>query len=329
MEKVSVIIPVYNVEKYICKCLDSVLNQTYKNIEIILVDDGSLDGSGKICDDYAKKDDRIKVIHKENGGLSSARNAGLDVISGKFVAFFDSDDYVCINLIEEVVAKLKETEADVCIFSHFTTNGESEIAHSLPLDKELYNKEEIKNSIIPMFIGEKNADEPALQGFVCRQIFKREAIGNLRFRSEREYYAEDVVFDLEFYINANKLSVVNKPFYYYRYVASSLSNKYRKNLFGKLEKLIKFKQEIVEKNNIPDCNERLNRSVFRATLGGILNVKKASELTKKEKKLEINKIVSNPLVKNAIKKVKTSGLKEKVFSILVRLKLTTLILTLI
>ena len=93
-ELISIIVPVYNVEEYLKECIDSIINQTYKRIEIILVDDGSTDKSGKICDDYAKIDKRIKVVHKENGGLSDARNVGISVSSGKYIAFVDSDDWV-------------------------------------------------------------------------------------------------------------------------------------------------------------------------------------------------------------------------------------------
>ena len=98
-ELISIIVPVYNVEEYLKECIDSIINQTYKRIEIILVDDGSTDKSGKICDDYAKIDKRIKVVHKENGGLSDARNVGISVSSGKYIAFVDSDDWVEKNYV--------------------------------------------------------------------------------------------------------------------------------------------------------------------------------------------------------------------------------------
>ena len=110
---VSVIVPIYKVEKYLGKCVDSIINQTYKNLEIILVDDGSPDNSGKICDEYAKKDNRIKVIHKENGGLSSARNAGLDVATGEFIAFVDSDDRIHLDFVEKLYRAIKEENADI------------------------------------------------------------------------------------------------------------------------------------------------------------------------------------------------------------------------
>ena len=101
MEKlISIVLPIYNVEKYIEKCMDSVLNQTYKNIEVILVDDGSPDRCPKICEEYAKKDNRIKVVHKENGGLSDARNAGIKVANGEYITFIDSDDYIDQDYVE-------------------------------------------------------------------------------------------------------------------------------------------------------------------------------------------------------------------------------------
>ena len=227
---ITVIIPVYNVEKYVAQCLDSILGQTYTNLEIILVDDGSTDASGRICDEYANLDTRIKVIHKENGGLSSARNAALDIATGEYIAFVDSDDYLALDTLEKCHAKLLKTNADVCMFSHYIVNATSQAANTLPFDKEFYNHEEVKSIIFPKFFGKTKTDSE-LEGFVCRQIFKREIIGNLRFRSEREYFAEDVVFDIELYKKVSAFCVIDEPLYYYRYVSSSLSNKYRENLF--------------------------------------------------------------------------------------------------
>ena len=112
---ITVIVPVYKVEKYIRKCIESIINQTYKNIEIILVDDGSPDDCGKICDEYAKKDNRIKAIHKENGGLSDARNKALDLTNGKYVIFVDSDDYIEKNAIEYLYQLMQKYNTDIAI----------------------------------------------------------------------------------------------------------------------------------------------------------------------------------------------------------------------
>lgn len=135
-DKISVIIPVYKVEKYLDECLKSVVNQTYKNLEIILVDDGSPDNCPKICDEWAKKDNRIKVIHKENGGISDTRNIGLRAATGKYLSFVDSDDYIEKNLYEMAIKKIKENDAQVFIFGRSYLYGEK-IVNSTNNDTEL------------------------------------------------------------------------------------------------------------------------------------------------------------------------------------------------
>lgn len=121
---VSIIVPVYNVEKYVSGCITSLLMQTYRNLQIILVDDETPDNSGKICDDFAEKDERISVIHKKNGGLSSARNAGIDVANGDYIMFLDSDDYLAENAVEMLVCANKEDDADIVQFDFFETDKE-------------------------------------------------------------------------------------------------------------------------------------------------------------------------------------------------------------
>ena len=110
---ISVIVPIYNVEKYLDRCVGSIINQTYKNLEIILVDDGSPDNCPQMCDDYAKKDSRIKVVHKENGGLSDARNAGMKVATGEYVSFIDSDDYISLDFYETLLETIVDNDSDI------------------------------------------------------------------------------------------------------------------------------------------------------------------------------------------------------------------------
>lgn len=141
-ELISVIIPVYNVEKYVNRCVESVLNQTYKNLEIILVDDGSTDNSGKICDNYSKKDKRVRVIHKKNGGLSDARNAGIDIESGKIISFIDSDDFVELNFIEKLYGWMKNSNADIscCSFDLYFENSNKYVLQNFSKIEQKYNK---------------------------------------------------------------------------------------------------------------------------------------------------------------------------------------------
>ena len=126
-ELISIIVPVYKVEKYLDKCINSIVSQTYKNLEVILVDDGSPDSCGKMCDEWTKKDTRIKVIHKENGGLSDARNFGLDCAKGKYIQFVDSDDYIEKDMIEFLYKNLKENNADISICSNYMVDEENVI----------------------------------------------------------------------------------------------------------------------------------------------------------------------------------------------------------
>ena len=224
----------------------------------------------------------FRVVHKENGGLSLARNVALDKAKGEYIAFLDSDDYLDSNALKKCMAKLLETNADICMFSHYTTNGVEHIAHTLPLEKEFYTKEEVRNIIFPKFFG-KTKNDAELEGFVWRQIFKRNVIGNLRFRSEREYFAEDVVFDLELYSNVTSLCVLNEPLYYYRYVETSLSNKYRENLFEKLQRLISLMFQAAEKNGLENIKERILNCAYRFALYGCRNLKNATFFTKKQK----------------------------------------------
>ena len=118
---ISVIIPVYNVEKYLRRCIDSVINQTYKNLEIIIVDDGSTDNSSNICDEYTNKDSRVKVVHKENGGLSSARNVGIELAKGDLIAFVDSDDYIELEMYEKLKENMDKYDSDIAICQYYNS----------------------------------------------------------------------------------------------------------------------------------------------------------------------------------------------------------------
>ena len=172
MAEISVIVPVYNVEKYLNKCVDSIINQTFKDIEIILVDDGSTDSSPKICDDYTKVDSRIKVVHQKNSGLSAARNTGIRQSSGKYLAFIDSDDYISKDFCEILYNSITREKADVsCInletvredgYVIVTTNDKDKLQSNYK--KYVYNKKQILKEIL---LREK------IDSRVCTKLYKR------------------------------------------------------------------------------------------------------------------------------------------------------------
>lgn len=210
---VSVIVPVYNVENFICECIDSILNQTYNYLEIILIDDGSKDRSGELCDKYANIDNRVTVIHKKNGGLSDARNYGLNIASGDFVSFIDSDDYVDNNYIEELLMAIVSNNSDIAVaaIQHFN-------------EKRMLNKRKIetecslsKDEAIKELFYSKN-----ISNSVCNKLFKRHLFDNIRFPINKLYEDEYVTYKL-FHL-AQKVSFVNKVSYYYRFNAKSITH---------------------------------------------------------------------------------------------------------
>ena len=154
MPKVSVIVPVYNTEQYLKECVDSLLKQTLTDLEIILIDDGSPDNSAYICDEYAKLDSRVKVIHKENGGLSSARNAALDICKGEYIGFVDSDDFVEPTMFEELYNSAINYNSDISICALSTFSEKSIIPKMLPFEKEVYKDSDIMKCFFVPLLGE-------------------------------------------------------------------------------------------------------------------------------------------------------------------------------
>ena len=196
--KFSVVLPIYNVEKYLNRCLDSVMNQTYKKLEIILVDDGSPDSCPQMCDNWARVDDRIKVVHKKNAGLGEARNSGLDVATGDYIAFFDSDDYIDTRLFEELYTVIISDNPDLIEFGHHDVDRQGNITRTFipktPLEK--YEGKEVLSQFLPELICTDpktgTASDLLMSAWSC--LYRRQLLVecNFHFVSEREYISEDV-----------------------------------------------------------------------------------------------------------------------------------------
>lgn len=202
-EFISIIIPIYNVEKYLCECLDSVINQTYKNLEIILVDDGSYDGSAQICDEYSKKDNRIKVIHKENGGISSARNVGLNVAKGKYISFVDSDDWVENKFIEDLYSYANKDTIVCCAYNRIE-NGKI-VIHGLGkliICDKLKFVNLLKDSELKGFIG-KDIDH--LGSSLWNKLFPAWIFQNVRCPDGKN--SEDIFIILKLFNKINKVII--------------------------------------------------------------------------------------------------------------------------
>lgn len=225
---VSVIIPVYNVEKYFGRCIESIVNQTYKKLEIILVDDGSVDSSPEICDDFALKDKRIKVIHKENAGAGLARNSGLDIASGEYVLFVDSDDYIDINTVEKCVGAAEKDGSQLVIYGRTDadTSGRT-FVQPVKTDIYVFRDRDVTEKVFAGLFTHS-------MGFgvgVCGKLISMQAIrtGNLRFRSEREILSEDAFFLTELFAFVNSVSIVPENYYYYVTNGNSFSRTFKSN----------------------------------------------------------------------------------------------------
>lgn len=197
---ISIIVPVYKVEEYLDRCVESLVNQTYTNLEIILVDDGSPDNSGKLCDEWALKDKRIKVIHKENGGVSSARNIGIDNAKGEYIGFVDSDDYVSLDLYKDVIESFN---SDIDFVSWGISSDEEELKIENN-NKTLLSQKEMLCSIFPW------------GGSSCTILFRNVKIQDNKLRFNINYkYGEDLLFVINYLKDVNNGICLSKKYYYY------------------------------------------------------------------------------------------------------------------
>ena len=206
---VSIIVPIYKVEPYLRRCLDSIVNQTYTNLEIILVDDGSPDGCPQICDEYAAKDNRIVVIHKENGGLSDARNAGLDICKGEYISFVDSDDLLDLKAMEYMLNT--GTDVDIVISNVKMFINDEEISNS---NKTHCNSSSFKIIGSDDLLLRLCKDGDAYLRSAWGKLFKKELFSNIRFPKGKLY--EDMYVNYRLYYKAFQSTFISIPLYYYR-----------------------------------------------------------------------------------------------------------------
>lgn len=247
---VSVIVPVYNVDRYLHRCIDSIIAQDYENLEIILVDDGSTDSSPVICDDYASKDSRIKVYHRENRGVSSARNFGVEASNGKYVSFIDSDDYIASNFISTLYGKIIEYAADisVCSYYEFTDNKIKDTSfNSLKKDLVLTNLEAMRDIFtLPNYT----------KVVPWNKLYKKEIFQNNSVIYPINRRHEDDATTYKLYYYSNKIVYCNIPlYYYYQSSTSFMGQKYHAQ---RLDILLALKEteEFVKENNI-DLNQEV------------------------------------------------------------------------
>lgn len=213
--KVSIIIPVYNTEKYISKCIDSIIGQSFTDFDLILVNDGSTDNSGGICDNYALKDERISVVHKPNEGQSSARNAGLDIASGEYISFIDSDDWIDPDFYHKLLDYADAQGADIAACNLYVVNQWDETRPFTPdARSKVYSRGEAIEEIFSNKI---------LTFSPCNKIYKRHVFDDLRF--DQNIILEDMDLSYQIIHRANKIAYLEEPLYFYRYNSDSTLRK--------------------------------------------------------------------------------------------------------
>lgn len=209
MEKISIIMPVYNAEKFLNQSIESVLNQTYKKFELIIVDDGSKDSSGSICDEYAKKDQRIKVIHKRNGGSSTARNKALDIADGKYIMFIDADDFFEPNSCKVLYNEIEKRKADYVIGNYIHTNYEGEKWENPLFNPEIYDN-------FKLSITDYKKSFFVMNSVIWNKIIRRDFIEKNHLRFIKSDIAEDAVFSIYCYTHSDNGYFINDVIYNYR-----------------------------------------------------------------------------------------------------------------
>lgn len=245
---VSVIVPIYNVEKYLPKCIDSIINQTLKEIEIILIDDGSTDRSGAIADEYSKKDSRIKVIHKENAGQGSARNKGLEIADGYYIGFVDSDDWIDCDMYEKLYSKAISLKSDMVVCSRKLFDENALLKGEVYVENNEFTN--INRNIVNYVVDELFYPQTVL---VCNKIYLNKIIkkANIRFDSVDKVGSEDALFNYKFLLNSNNVSTERDTFYNGMERMNSTTRKYKfgamKRTAGLIESIYKYSEQLGKK----------------------------------------------------------------------------------
>lgn len=289
--KVSIIVPIYNVEKYLDRCMQSLLNQTLKDIEIIMVDDGSPDNCPRMCDEYAKKDSRIKVVHKKNAGLGFARNSGLDVATGEYIAFLDSDDYVAPNMYETLIHEIITQKADaVFCGTRLEFKKDHYIINKELSETKIWVGESISDFYLNMIASAPYVKKERLYEMsVWRGLYKKNIIDNndLSFLSEREYASEDLPFNIDYLRCCKKVILLPNILHTYCLNNVSLTKTYHKEKFYRFVKLYYWLEN--KTFDVDLSKKHINRFLIGYTRSHIRSLIR-SKLSKKEKIHILNNI---------------------------------------
>ncbi len=316
--KVTVVVPIYNVESYLNRCVESIVNQTYKNLEILLIDDGSPDNCPQMCDEWAEKDSRIKVIHKQNEGLGMARNTGIDNATGEYICFIDSDDYMNENLVQKSMNMITENSCDFVVYGFCdVTENEQFLCNYIPSpSKQIFTGEDIKNLFVKHTFASEyyNNENWTLRLSAWNCIYSMRVIKSINFKfvSEREIISEDIYSLLTLYPHFKKVGIVSEMLYYHRVNSQSITHKFRKDRIAQLDNLYVKLIELCDDLNYDEETKCLMSNPYLSGIIGALKmIVDEKSLSEKEKKSLYNSTLNSSIFKKAVNKV---DLKSEKFS---------------
>lgn len=239
MTKISVIVPIYNVENFLCQCLDSIIAQTYKDLDIILIDDGSTDNSYQIAKEYADKDNRIRLIHQENKGLVTTRNIGISLARGEWIGFVDSDDWIAPNMYEELASYMEKYNCDLVSSDIMRLEEGREpyvVFDNYP--RGLYTRKEIEERIFPTMIHDYSISDKGLRCFLVTKLFRKDILDEISNEMDtRVFYGEDAMRCYRYMLRCKTVYLVRQAYYYYKIQASSLSFVFNEKLMLSIYRL--------------------------------------------------------------------------------------------
>ena len=245
MKMFSVIVPIYGIEPYLCQCVDSLLMQSYENFELILVDDGSPDRCPEICDSYVQKDRRVRVIHKPNGGLVSARQAGIQAAMGEYVDNVDGDDWVSPQMLERMQLRIMESGADIVMMSHYLAYEDRTVAVAQTFPNGFYDKAAMEREIYPNML--LNEEMQHIDYFLCAKAFRRSLITPYQLAVDRRIsFGEDAACLMPALFAAQSIYISDEPLYYCRNRLTSISRNFQPKLYEHLIYLSQSLEKLAE-----------------------------------------------------------------------------------
>lgn len=307
---VSVVLPIYNVEKYLPKCLDSVLGQSYNNLEIVCVNDGSLDGSAQIVEEYMKKDGRIVLINQKNQGLSGARNTGIEAAKGEYIVFLDSDDWIDPETVEVAVDEATKENAQLVMWSYVREFPTASVPKDVFCEARIvFDGDDMKNHLhrrMAGLVGAELSDPGNADSAVTAwgKMYRTECIKGCRFVDTKTIGTEDALFSLQALCNIEKAVFINRHFNHYRKDNdTSLTRKYKPELFSQWQELYSRMDAVIKENGLPfeeALNNRIALSIIGLGLTELINT-----TTHKEKIKKLTSIINAPRYKKAYADLKT------------------------